>query len=306
MKPPAPSILLCALFANASAATNRLTVTSPWPRILTGRLPSRSDRRPEGFAVDGERDGARLAAKSARDRVLGDAADVTTWYSMRLRWVNPCSFGSRMWAGSVRPRTTPGCWRRRATSVPLCRARRSALAGSDPAADAGSRLVRSGRWPQIVQLHDAVSSPRRRLLGGVRSSAPARPASLHSDQILDGTNLATDRWAVRQSTVSPIRCRPSARTVPRASRVVLTTLLVSVTRSLPAIGDLGSLTGRLAGDDAAERAAAPRGEFLGAHQAAEPLDRGLDDVHRFVDPSALDRMSGCPRPRPLHARIHPR
>ncbi len=100
---------------------------------------------------------------------------------------------------------------------------------------------------------------------------------------------------------------PSARTVPRAWRVVLTTLLVSVTRSLPAIGRLGSLTGRLTGDVAAERLAAPRADLLGARAGcAAPRAWRAPRSPGWSSRATWRGCRGRPRPRRRRGRSRPR
>src|SRR5665811_400583 len=140
-----------------------------------------------------------------------------------------------------------------------------ALAGGDPAADAGLRGVRTLGGPQIVKLHGVSSAA---VSGSSSTSTRKRTArTMPRVASLSGT-----------TTVSPIRFSPSALIVPRFRAMWLIVLLTWVTRSLPAITNP---RGRLAGHGRSHGDTAHCADLFSRAKATKGLKRRPRDVHRI-------------------------
>src|SRR5262249_52073416 len=105
------------------------------------------------------------------------------------------------------------------------------------------------------------------------------------------------------STLEPMPCRPSARSVARLRAMWLIELLTWVTRSVAAPGSAGiGCLRRLAGEGERAGHAAAGAEPGGRTQAAQTLECGSRDVHRVG--RAVDLRQDVADARGLDDRAH--
>src|SRR5439155_14561213 len=130
-----------------------------------------------------------------------------------------------------------------------------ALARGDATPDAALRLAGPGGGLQIVQLHLTSSSPL------IRRSPSLAPAPVSSTVTRKRTWRTMPRVAslAGTSTLEPMPCSPSARSVARFRAMWLIELLTWVTRRVPVavLPGIDGLRGGLAGDVQSNRDPAP-------------------------------------------------